>query len=442
MLKRIVVILLTLVCLFLFYTLYTLLERYEEERDLGWGREARQNPYLALKLYGEKRGEDITVSDSYLELGRLSNYQTLLITDSKLLLSERRSTEILDWVRDGGLLIVGVTLNSDGTDRLLETLGMTVEDSTPPEGSLHEEQKGEDDSPEEIAKKLGEELRRYNQSLNGEQEKVDENKPLGDRAKVAIHEDQVDSVELTELVFEGVDGVLQTHFDTTADLVHPSMHGEVTTENGGRLIYSEGSMWGTHFAQISVGSGVVSVFTGNAIFDSHNIGYFDHAHLWDVLGGGRESAVLYGSSMPGLGSILFRVMPELLLSGVLLIVMLIWYGFGFFGSKKDVRHSSRRAFGEHLTASAIYLWQKGLQQKLLTPVRESLKVVARRRFSDFDRVPQEEQARVLAKHSGMREDMVYKALFQLENLNDENFVKTVQVLQKIRGCLNDAERYK
>lgn len=440
MINRIFVVLITAFCIFLGYTLYMALEYYSEETDLGWSSEALKNPFLALELFAQSNGDKVKVTDSYLELGRLNEYQFIYVSDSNLLLSEQRVTTLLEWVSAGGLLMVGVSSNEQDVDHFLNEINFTVHhvEYNDDEDHDYEDDNYEDteDSAEAAAKSVGDALRQHNEDLNNDKtpEPIDD-QPLTDIEIIARYEKEFDYSQLSELNFDGISDVLRAELDSTLYLYHPAMDDDEWSHNERSLTYWTGTDNGPHFAQLEVGAGLISLATGNALFDSNNIAHFNHAYLWQTLGGGGQSALLYGSNMPTLWSILKKVMPELLLSSFLLIACLICFSSGYFGSKKQYKSTSRRAFHEHLSASAAYFWRNKWQQKLLTPAREDVISAATARITEFGAASKKERIAALSKHCGIKKPLIHSALHQREQFTDDGFTKTVQVLQKLRGSL-------
>lgn len=439
MLNRIAIFLVVILCTVLVYLFYSTFEYYEENKDIGWGSDARKNPYLALELYAQKNGGSIKTADSYFDLGNLDTYQFIYIANSDLLLSEARILDLMAWVKSGGMLFVGLTLDGAENDYLLKKLNVSLYEADYWSDSENDDDlsgKGEKDSPQEIAEQVGEELRRYNESLNDEGRLIEEsNNPLSEAEVIEQYESDVGQEYLTLLSFEGVDAELKAELDTFVDIYHPAMNDEEWFDSEQRLIYWAGTEYGVHFAQLEVGAGLISLSAGEVLLDNHNVAHFDHAYLWDVLSNGEYSAVLYGSTMPSLWRILKNIMPELLLSLLLLLVCSLWYVAGYFGAKREFKTTSRRAFHEHLAASAGFYWRNKWQVKLLKPLREDIVSAAKKGISGFESASQDERINMLSNHSGISVALIQNALYQDEKLNDDGFTKTVQILQKLRGGL-------
>ena len=440
MLNRIVIFLFVSLCAVLAYLFYSAFEYYEEDKDVGWGNKARKNPYLALELYALKNGASVKTADSYFDLGDLNAYQFIYIANSDLLLSEARILDLMAWVKSGGMLFVGLTLEGAENDHLLRQLNISLYEtdywSDSENGDDELSEKNEKDSPQEIAEQVGEELRRYNESLSDESRLVEENnQPLSEAEIIEQYESDVGPEYLTLLSFEGVDAQLKAELDTFVDIYHPAMNDEEWSDSEQRLIYWAGTEYGVHFAQLEVGAGLISLSAGETLLNNHNVAHFDHAYLWGVLSNGEHSAVLYGSTMPSLWRILKNIMPELLLSLLLLFVCSLWCVAGYFGSKREFKTTSRRAFHEHLAASAGFYWRNKWQLKLLKPLRDDIISAAKKGVSGFESASPDERIKLLSNHSGISAALIQNALYQDEKLNDDGFTKTVQILQKLRGGL-------
>ncbi|HEY7774577.1 MAG TPA: DUF4350 domain-containing protein [Marinagarivorans sp.] len=458
MFSRLLLIIVLVLAALLGYGLYNAIEFYEQERDLGWRIEARQNPYLAVQMFAEQRGQTVEVFDSIHKVGELNQYDFIYMTDSQLVFSQQRLDALLEWVRGGGHVMVGATaVNSGSGDKLLAYINIEVLDSgfegdfgfedafesiqndrndESQETTDEQDRASKADKPsaDAIAEEVGERLRHYNKTLKEQQALLPDEPVLGAEANIALQERGIESQALTHLRFGDDDYSVRVSLNRAYDLFHPAMNNESWQADNGELIYWEGTEQGDHFAQIELGEGLISVTTDSNIFDSHAVGLFDHAYLWQLLSGDR-SAVIYGSNMPSLGQILWRLLPELMLILLVALGLKIWQVAGYFGPKRNQNSLARRSFNEHLSASAGFLWRNGHQQQLLKPLRDDILASYSLTVLGFDQMSSEAQARWLAEQNHMADNTVFEALFSVKALSDDGFTRCVQTLQKLRGRL-------
>ena len=91
------------------YAFFQLYERVEHSIDIGYGEEARKNPYLAAQNYLAELDVDIDSQTEMTLLDSLSFGETLFISDASLVRSQDRADQLLNWVDQGGRLIFAVS---------------------------------------------------------------------------------------------------------------------------------------------------------------------------------------------------------------------------------------------------------------------------------------------------------------------------------------------
>lgn len=447
MFSRILVVIAVGLAAYLAYVFFQVFERVEEKVDLGWQAKARKNPYLAVQLLEESNGRELSVFDSVQKIGSLEDYDFIYLADSKLLLSESRLSEILDWVKAGGHLMVRASAQSDTyADKLLDTLELSIEDTDyndffspfddvdDDQDADAEDQDSDQPDPKEVGQRVADELRRYNENLQKNTVTAQGGDLPSVRESLEQYDQHVDNENITYLNFGDDDYSVKVELNVGTQLSHPAMYDEDWEQTGQRVIYWKGTDYGVHFIQIEFEYGLVSVMTDSALFDSGAVGHLDHAHLWEVLSGDR-SAIIYGSNMPGLFTIIWRAMPELSLALLALLLFKIWQVAGHFGPQKPELELARRSFHEHLLASAGFLWRHQRQAKLLSPLREEIITLATARITGFHSAKPEAQIGLLAEHSEIAPDIVRDAMLSEKPLTEDGFTKLVQVLQELRKSL-------
>lgn len=456
----IVVVLVSLLAGYLFYTLF---EYYEEQIDSGWGQEALRNPFLAVQRFSEQKGAYIESADSHLKLSELNRFDTLFLAQSGQVLSDDKLDELLDWVERGGHLVVAAQKAIDWeNDRLFEffeisTLETTFEDDSidddffkelihedeeeisPPSnaGSEVDAEAEEKNKTERQAEKrdIGKTLRKLNEEIikQGALAKA-EKEQQSYREKVAVYEKSVPDDELTLLSFNGVSESLTVRINPAIALSHPSMDDESWAANY-QLNYARGSDYGIHFMQLGMGAGVVTVLSGSDLFQSDIVARFDHAYFWRLLIGDGAIGLLYGTNMPSLWFMLTTYMPEFIYVFSVFFVFWTWFSLRRFGPLREEIITVRRSASEHISASAGYLWRGGWQVTLLKPVRDDIAQQAERKLSGFAHADDTQKASMLAQVSDVPQATVVSALKSGTKHNEESFYKTVQILQRIRESL-------
>jgi hypothetical protein len=427
------VIVIVLLCVFLF----GLFEYYEEDVDTGWSTKAKQNDYLALEQLSKQRELSVFSSDDFQEIGDLSDYDVFYISNSSLIISDQRLNTILEWVDQGGHLIISALTDSEEkNDRLLTHFEFTI--SAFNYSYFFD---GDDEEADEDIKSISDDLREYNESIRQQSatDAIKEEKSLTKeeiaKAQILTRESIYDDDDLTQLSFTEIEGELLSLFDTSITIDHPAFYDQDWHSDDYDVDYWQSSEYGVHFAQASYGNGLVSVISGNDIWKNEYIDLFDNAYLWLILSGGYKTAILFGSNMPSLFSIMARYLPETIYSSIALLILWLWSSMKRFGPTRDIDIQSRRSYSEHISASAGFFWRKHWYDKLLKPLRSQIMLLAEARITGFTQADNEERYLLLSKQCGLSTSQVYQAFVSEARINQDLFTHTVQDLQRIRESL-------
>lgn len=432
-------------------TLFALsIERYEEEKNLGWSRLALQNPYLAAVRLAEKAGMVVDTFDSYLTPKEMESFGTLFIPDSGHLISSRRADELVDWVDAGGHLIVGAqNPSASNVDWVLNYFGISASyGESEDDGTRFESEKAGsgsamsgDDSDlgsqtEENEPPFSERLEKHNQQIrSGEREQ--RQKSLSVRERILEFERHVPHSRMTSLEFTGVDGELRVIFPSHVVVDHPAIRDPSFSEVAEyEVIYAGGDQFGTRFIQVDIGAGLVTVLANPGIFGSNYIGYFDNAFLWETLAfNGERLGMLHGSKMPSLGQLMWKFMPETVMSFLVLLMLWLWRQLPRFGATHRLHYQTRRSILEHITAAAQYRWRGGWQAELLEPLQQEIQKRAERQIPAYSAAEPSEKRRILASAASISPESLAAAMQAGKGLSEEKFLQTVKVLQRIKDSI-------
>ncbi|WP_028886674.1 DUF4350 domain-containing protein [Teredinibacter turnerae] len=432
-------------------TLFALsIERYEEEKNLGWSRLALQNPYLAAVRLAEKAGMVVDTFDSYLTPKEMESFGTLFIPDSGHLISSRRADELVDWVDAGGHLIVGAqNPSASNVDWVLNYFGISASyGESEDDGTRFESEKAGsgsalsgDDSDlgsqtEENEPPFSERLEKHNQQIrSGEREQ--RQKSLSVRERILEFERHVPHSRMTSLEFKGVDGELLVIFPSHVVVDHPAISDPSFSEVAEyEVIYAGGDQFGTRFIQVDIGAGLVTVLANPGIFGSNYIGYFDNAFLWETLAfNGERLGMLHGSKMPSLGQLMWKFMPETVMSFLVLLMLWLWRQLPRFGATHRLHYQTRRSILEHITAAAQYRWRGGWQAELLEPLQQEIQKRAERQIPAYSAAEPSEKRRILASAASISPESLAAAMQAGKGLSEEKFLQTVKVLQRIKDSI-------
>ncbi|MBX2858872.1 MAG: DUF4350 domain-containing protein [Cellvibrionaceae bacterium] len=430
------IVILGLLCALFCAVFFAFFEYYEEEQHLGWGRDAKRNPYLAAQMFHQQRGFQASSSDSLIKLGELANYETLFVDNGGQIISKKRLQQIIQWIDAGGHLIVAAQNTSDNENsRLFDYLELqVVQTNFVGSGFLNSATQF---PPDETNPKPQPQVDESHKQAESEKQAASHVQAGGasPQQKVAKREAKVAEKELSTLVFEGVEGELTIHFAPSLGITHPAFTDSNWQSAHYQTLYWAGSRYGVHFFQLEHGSGLVTVVASPGIFQSSNIILFDHSYLWQILVNQDDLGIIYGVNMPSLWSMLIIYMPELLSALLVLTIAWVWHKRQRFGPLINDAVTVRRSSAEHIAASAAYIWRGDWQQRLLQPVRDDIQQRAERRVTGYDTADPAQQLLLLATATELTLSSVQHAMHNREKLSEEHFLRSVRLLQRIRDKL-------
>lgn len=390
---------------------YNSIEFYEETEQSPWSVEAIRNPYLAAEKFLRESGIEVTRTDSLIKLDSLNTISTLLITESGQISLPGQLDSVLSWLKNGGSLIVTANSFSTEDDLLLNEFGVDVDFPRPDDGETNEE------SPS-----ISEALREYN-------EKIDRGMTPEEIAQSGFGD-----ISLTEIDFGEKIGKLQIHFDPNRILSHDFIDGSDDQPEHQPFSWSS-SDYGVHMIQFEVGEGLLTIISDPGIWQSANIGSYDHAYLLWILTSNRGGFALLNSvRRQTLWKLAYRNGYEALGALGVFIVFLIWYAAQRFGRIMPLEDRNNRALSAHFSATAGYLWHRKAIEALLRPIRQKIIRRAQLAIPGFTQAEPTTQLELIAGHCGIDQQTV-QAGFESNRLNQSDFVSTVKLLRKIEQSL-------
>lgn len=389
--------------------------RFKEiEVNIGPGPEALSNPYLAAKklsrqLYDDQRFE---TRQGLQMLGQLPGPDDLIIIDGRReSLSRARSDALIDWVEQGGHLVLLSEVVYEGelsgnNDRLLRHYNVSAVPYVEPE-------------IEEVMPKA-QELKKILKGKTIEQRIAQNNKDLSYQC--------FDNPALTEI-----------------DQVYGAQKLQVFFNNKDALIYSGDTQklnfygdndYGTQILQLASGQGRVTVVTDMSLWRNDNLGCFDNAQFLNLLLKDRNKGwLLYYESLPSLLELLWKNNKTLVLASLIFIFFWLWRQTLRIGPLTPTHSTVRRNYLEHLAAAARYRWHSGESEQMVTLLRQKIIRQLSLRHNDFGQMPQDQQIALISRLSGSKQDHVQQALFSQTPVKPDALVALVQKLQILRKQL-------
>jgi len=354
-------------------------EKREYEFSMGYQGEARVNPLLAAGRFLRRMGVPARELQPHeWAKGPPPAGAALLLATPRWTLDEKRVQGLLDWVAEGGHLIVAARHDSEDS-----------EDETPASDALLTE--------------LGVGTLRYSDSATEED------------ATVAAEFD--DGQPPLEVAFTP-----RVRLDSEEDYLHLA-----EDDTGAAVLHGT---WG---------NGRITVLADVAPFHNAELVKHDHAaFLWRLVRLSPAEGtvwVVYDEDMAALPIWLWRHAPWAIVSFGLLLLAFLWNRFPRFGPRLDLPPPGRRRLLEHIEASGQFLWRNGGRKRLLATARGAVSRAASRHHPGWATLPAREQVRRLAALTSVPEPTIEQALLGAAHSHRQTFFHTIRDLELIRRQL-------
>lgn len=354
------------------------LEKKEIELPTGLTGEAAVNPLLAAERFLAAMGISTTpLDDSSRLIRKLGPTDVLLITSDRQTLGLERTSALLDWVEQGGRLIVTVPhlLKEEEPlrDLLLESLDLTLfyvdEDS------------------------IEEEMCEYPDYL-------DIDWPTAtDFMKIDID---------LQYVLEGV------------------RSGDWVIEND----------WGAVLIRRQHGDGTVTIVTDLDFIQFLRIGEYDHAKfLWYLVDGKGPVWLITNNDMPSLWEWLWQHAPEIMTAGLLWLGLWLWARSRRFGPRLAELPPERRRILEHVEANGRFLWHQKQSHHLVAAVHKQFIATASNRHPGWGQMSDEERAELLANVTDQDIKTTRRLLEEPEVRHQHEFTRKIRQYENTRKQL-------
>jgi hypothetical protein len=381
-----------------------LMEWDEYEESVGFSDAAMANPYLAAHRFLERFEIDVQRAGSMNIPDALPPVEhVLLISGTRYVQPERHVRALIEWVQDGGHLVVTAESFSDTDhetpgDALLERLGVhlfrvdgigaVASNAEPVPGAL----------PQAWMR------------------------PRAPRASCGP------DAGITDLWLDGE---------------HAAARALMPWQR--RLAYAEGgdAAWvasasngaGMQILQLGLGHGMLTVLTSAELWRNDLIHCHDHAHLLrHVVGDAMAVSWVMRVGMPSLPALLWQRFPAVLLMLGAALVLWLWHLVVRPGPVIPAAERSRRGVLDHVDGVARFYWQQRSSALLLEPMqREVIALLAQRaRRTGMDRGLLLD---AVAAECGVPLAQARRALATTPAPDSAQLTRTVQILQQLRNSL-------
>ncbi len=410
----IVVAILSLLVGSLVWWFFTTHERYEKVIQLGYAGEAATNKFYAAELFLEKFNMQIESLPSILELKEMpSKNDVLFIPTKRYDIGADRVAELLDWVKQGGHLIVLARYSHSekkSKDELFNELGVTTDqsyDASPFLDLILDESEDKEESQDEAEKMPDDESDKEDRDLNDRWTRAVVNIPVNDQ------------IEDKKVAF------LSSRWMDNEGRYEPSW--EVKGKNGSHLI------------EFQIEDGWVTLLSEIDFLTNRNLKKNDHAAFLHTLvhinNSDRKLWIIRNDDNPSLLSILLDKYYPAVLAFIAFVLIWLWYASRRFGPIARDPERVRRSMSEHIVSTGHYQWRNKNRNELLASVQKALheQIVQTRPL--WVRLPDKELAEKLAKLAGLEQEKVYQAITSKSVEKELEFAATIEVFSTIRKKL-------
>ncbi|MEP1383507.1 MAG: DUF4350 domain-containing protein [Paraglaciecola sp.] len=360
------------------------IEFYDKEQDVAVSKEVREQPFLATQTLLNNHDVTMVFEKDYRRLYAKEDQgitpkvdDTVILADAEAAISSSLASNLLDWVEQGGFLIVAVNASdqsdSHRANALIRQLGIGVEWVA-------------DDFP------------LYSEY---EQQMSDMTDPHGDPIQV---------------------GLESSYRITFPKELEP--------------FYSVSNEDGYTFVQFDRGEGLITLMTDVEIWNNWQIDEYDNAIL--MLGLLEESDTVYlfqPVERPHWFTLLYGHAPLFIWLMGLLIVLTLWHVGKRFGSVFEGNQTDRSRFSEHIRVAGNHYWQQGKQTTMLTEVRHTILQRISQKWPNVSGADQQKVTLLLEELSGWPTDTIYQLMFDQKELNQNQYSHCIKGLQQLRKML-------
>jgi len=407
------------------YNFYQTYEYKEVTTHTGFRGEARKNPLYAARLFLKRMGIKTETKESVQGLNGFPDTNTVLLIDTnRSTLSEKRTLELIDWVKSGGHIIAKTTKDwkYSGSEK------------------INDIKKSKKYSPDPLQRFLG--VR------------------TGSRTYFVDPDEDVETM-IDEFIGADVTGAKKNNLDNT-DNIDKIRLKDVDKKLALDLTRYRTILLDKDFEDVTekvdlddntfmirqkVGSGLVTLIADMSFFENRAIEKADHAEiLWHLIHGLHKPItqpqavwLITNDEMPSLWDILWSKSWTFILSLLLLFGAWLLRSTHRFGPMIPKQAEDRRSLNEHISSSGNFYWKHGKKSKLIESSRKALLHRLTRIHPGWEQRTKEEQIMLLAEQTRMKPESLQKLLFSDTNNPSfeqaETFTQLIKDIEAIRNNL-------
>lgn len=314
-------------------------KKYEEEEiPTGYVGQARVNPYLAAERFLEADGWKVSSKRVWSDFG---DETSTIILPASFLTTKGIAMRALDWVNEGGLLVI--TMKGG-------------------EAEINDFQEGHWGNHYELRERVG--LDYLMGEVGVEETETDFNTESAQKEHGKLSRDW--NVALVTFTQDSKDYEYEVEFEG---------EGALTSDAG--FSWEHEKSEASRMLTADYGIGSVMFLSHARPFRNAYVDRADHPEFLQVIAGwntfrGEDQVVfLYGSGT-SFFDLLWQYAWPALFAGFLLLLFWLWMRIPRFGPLKEDDYTYRRPYGDGLKAAATFLWRKKALEYYFKPLRSRL----------------------------------------------------------------------
>lgn len=403
---------------------YYFFESYEKQLDQGFSLKARTNPYLAAEQFLSNLGYSVTDGRKTIDFQKTPTTDIVIMSRvNSILLTSRQVDEAIEWIRQGGHLIVGVGVESNlSVDSILSRFEVEAKEESYEDNTLW----GQTDSDEKLSERLKKENARIKQGLPAETSTRDDKSHHLLTVSFDDHNDELEVFLVDHIFFKHLPGQMRKGRKS-------ALNNMVDYE----LIASSNNVLGDRLLQFSLNDGLITMLSGIEAWNNHYINKHDNAYfLAELANKSPQIHLQYNIEAPPLYKLLYTHFAEALC--FLLLALLLWLYRHSLRTKliKTKVYGEQRNFSEHFIANCEFLLKQERFMPLVDAIYHDIEQQISIKKPDFRQLSNEEKAKLLAEQTNINQKLIQPWLAKLKSVNNqEDFIYVTQIGKMIREKL-------
>ena len=187
------------------------------------------------------------------------------------------------------------------------------------------------------------------------------------------------------------------------------------------------------------GNGYITVIAESGMFANYQLDEQDHARFFlDSVAGYLEPGKVWfvlDSSFPSLWALIWKHGYLVVIAAGVALLLWLWSILPRFGPPIESKIAERRSILEHIAAAGHFAWKNRGTAALARSSAKALVHEVDRKIPGFGRMSPDEQARYVARQTGVPAEQILELLMAREESRHREFTRNAQLIQRVRKKL-------